>query len=126
MSFEYGLSSALNAVGFMHTLKVSLSEVGIDIPQVWISTDIYNNLLTVNPLATVMILVLMFLMLKGIKESIIVNNVLTMGIMIFYQYINLMSISIFDPLKAQPFFRNSYFGVMRGAAIAFFGYTSFE
>ena len=24
MSFEYGLSSALNAVGFMHTMKVAL------------------------------------------------------------------------------------------------------
>lgn len=41
MSFEYGLSSALNAVGFMHTMKVALKEVGINIPEEYFSTNIY-------------------------------------------------------------------------------------
>jgi APA family basic amino acid/polyamine antiporter len=33
---------------------------------------------------------------------------------------------IFDGERAQPFFRHGLHGVMRGAAVAFFGYTSFE
>lgn len=84
MSFEYGLSSALNAVGFMHTLRVSLKELGVYIPDYLISTEIYKDFLSINPLATVMILVLMFLLLRGIKESIIINNILTMSILVFF------------------------------------------
>lgn len=39
---------------------------------------------------------------------------------------NVLSVVIFDSNKAVPFFRNGEHGVMKGAAIAFFGYTSFE
>jgi APA family basic amino acid/polyamine antiporter len=126
MSFEYGLSSALNAVGFMHTLKVAFNEVGFEIPDYLISTDIWKDVISINPAATIMIVLLILLMLRGIKESITVNNIFTVGIMLFYQYANLLSIAIFDSSKAQPFFRNGEIGVMRGAAVAFFGYTSFE
>lgn len=84
MSFEYGLSSALNAVGFMHTLKVAIFEVGWQIPEYLISTDIYKDVISINPMATVMILLLVILMLRGIKESITVNNIFTVGIMLFY------------------------------------------
>lgn len=45
MSFEYGLSSALNAVGFMHTVKVSLKEIGLKIPDIIFSYEIYNNVI---------------------------------------------------------------------------------
>jgi amino acid transporter len=84
MSFEYGLSSALNAVGFMHTLRVSLKELGVYLPDYLVSTEIYKDFISINPLATVMILVLMFLLLRGIKESIIINNILTMSILVFF------------------------------------------
>lgn len=84
MSFEYGLSSALNAVGFMHTLKVAINEVGFSIPDYWISTDIWKDVISINPAATIMIVLLILLMLRGIKESITVNNIFTVGIMLFY------------------------------------------
>jgi amino acid transporter len=96
MSFEYGLSSALNAVGFMHTLKVILYEMGIMIPAYLISTNIYDNILSINPLATILILLLTLLMLRGIKESITVNNIFTVSILIFYMYANVLSVVIFD------------------------------
>ena len=126
MSFEYGLSSALNAVGFMHTLKVSLHEIGLMVPDYLISIDIYHNVISINPLATVLVLLLTLLMLRGIKESIMVNNIFTVSILLFYQYANILSISIFDIERTKPFFKNGFIGVMRGAAVAFFGYTSFE
>ncbi len=84
MSFKYGLSLALNVMGFMHTLRVSLEELGYSIPDYLVSTEIYKNFISINPLATFIILVLMFLLLRGIKESIIVNNVLTMSILVFF------------------------------------------
>jgi APA family basic amino acid/polyamine antiporter len=126
MSFEYGLSSALNAVGFVNTLRVALEEIGIEIPMEYISIDIYQKVISINPAATILILALTLLMLKGIKESIIVNNFFTVGIMCFYQYANILSISIFDSGKTRPFFRNGEIGVMKGTALAFYGYTSFE
>lgn len=126
MSFEYGLSSALNAVGFLSTAKVALQEIGLNLPDFLYSTNIYHNVISINPLATVLILLLVILMLRGIKESIIVNNIFTVLIMIFYQYTNILSVVIFDTDRAKPFFRNGGIGVMKGAAVAFFGYTSFE
>jgi APA family basic amino acid/polyamine antiporter len=68
----------------------------------------------------------MLLMLKGIKESITVNNVFTVAVLSFYQYTNIVSIFIFDSKLTTPFFRNGFQGVMRGAAVCFFGFTSFE
>lgn len=84
MSFEYGLSAALNAVGFMHTLKITLYEMGIMIPDYYISTNIYKGVIAINPMATVLIIMLTILMLRGIKESIAVNNIFTVAIMIFF------------------------------------------
>jgi amino acid transporter len=97
MSFEYGLSSALSAVGFMHTVRVALIEIGITVPIEYISIDIYKNVISINPAATLLILALTLLMLRGIRESIIVNNILTVGILFFYQYSNVLSLAIFDP-----------------------------
>jgi APA family basic amino acid/polyamine antiporter len=126
MSFEYGLSSALNAVGFMHTVKIVLWEVGVKVPEYIFSNDIYEDVISINPMATVLIFALMLLMLRGIKESITVNNIFTIAILCFYQYTNILSLFIFDIKMATPFFRNGIHGVMRGSAICFFGYTSFE
>jgi hypothetical protein len=40
MSFEYGLSSALNAVGFMHTLKEAFNQMGVQVPSFIFSYEI--------------------------------------------------------------------------------------
>lgn len=77
-------------------------------------------------MATILVFILVLIMLRGIKESITVNNIFTLGIMGFYQYANVLTIAIFNKERAQPFFRNGLHGVMKGAAVAYFGYTSFE
>jgi|LauGreDrversion4_2_1035121.scaffolds.fasta_scaffold375482_1 hypothetical protein len=41
MSFEYGLNAALNAVGFIRTLRVSLKELGLQLPDYLVSIEIY-------------------------------------------------------------------------------------
>jgi hypothetical protein len=51
-------------------------------------------------MATVLIGILVLIMLKGIKESITVNNIFTVGVIAFYQYANVLSICIFDVKKA--------------------------
>lgn len=83
MSFEYGLSSALNAVGFMHTLKVTLLEIGFNVPEKIFTIEI-TDIISINPMATLLIFALVLLMLRGIKESITVNNIFTLGILGFY------------------------------------------
>ena len=127
MSFEYGLSSALNAVGFIMTIKIVFRDIGWDSIPDWVfNTDVYHEVISINPLATLLIFLLMLLMLKGIKESITVNNVFTVAVLAFYQYTNILSIFIFNSDMVAPFFRNGVHGVMKGAAVCFFGYTSFE
>ena len=84
MSFEYGLSSALNAVGFMQTVRVSCDKIGLNIPGWIFSFEIYNNVISVNPMSTLLVVGLVWVMLRGIKESIMVNNIFTIGVLCFY------------------------------------------
>lgn len=95
MSFEYGLSSALNAVGFIQTLKFALKEIGFNFPD-WIFVYEVNSIVQINPLACLLVLALTLVMLKGIKESIMLNNVFTVTILGFYMYCNILSYSIFN------------------------------
>lgn len=125
MSFEYGLSSALNAVGFIHTLKEVLYQIGLNIPASIFSYDI-AGFVRINPLACLLVFALTLIMLKGIKESIFVNNILTVSILGFFAYCNVLGLVIFDGSVATPFFKGGAQGVMRGAALCFYGYTSFE
>lgn len=83
MSFEYGLSSALNAVGFMEILNVALKTTGYDLPNYIFRCEVFG-LFFINPMACVLILALTLLMLKGIEESIMVNNIFTISILIFF------------------------------------------
>ena len=55
-----------------------------------------------------------------------VNNIFTVSILIFYMYCNYISVGLFKPELATPFFSGGISGVMRGTALCFFGYTSFE
>ena len=96
MSFEYGLSGALNAVGFMRTMKFAVNEMGLHIPD-WIFYYEFSSLVQLNPLACLMIVGFTLLMLKGIKESILVNNILTVGILAFYGYCNILSANVYNP-----------------------------
>jgi basic amino acid/polyamine antiporter, APA family len=126
MSFEYGLSSALNAVGFMETLCYALKLMGFNsIPDFIFQVKLYD-VISINPMACLLIFLLTLLLLKGIKDSIMVNNIFTMCILAFFMYCNTISVSIFKPELMSPFFAGGVSGVMRGAALCFFGYTSFE
>ena len=100
MSFEYGLSSALNAVGFIQTLKFAVHEVGITKIPDWIFMYEVNEIIQINPLACLLVAALTWVMLKGIKESITLNNIFTVSILAFYMYCNVLSISIFDKTVA--------------------------
>lgn len=125
MSFEYGLASALNAVGFMHTVSFAIRELDIGIPE-WIFSWEINDILQINPMACLLILGLTFVMLKGIKESILLNNIFTVSILVFYMYCNVLSLAIHNVDYTKPFNVGGISGIMKGAALCFFGYTSFE
>ena len=77
-------------------------------------------------MACLLVLLLTLLMLKGIKDSIFVNNIFTMSIMAFFMYCNYLSVGLFNSSYLTPFFPRGISGVMRASAISFFGYTSFE
>lgn len=124
-SVEYGLSSALNAVGFIETLNFALQTIGYSLPNYLVKFEVMDYF-SINPMACLLILVLTILMLKGIEESIMVNNIFTICIMLFYLYCNFLSYNVYDIANIHPFFLGGVSGVMRGTALCFFGYTSFE
>jgi len=66
------------------------------------------------------------LILQGIKESILLNNIVTVSVLIFFLYCDVLGSIIFDENKSPDFFPNGFAGTMRATAIVFFGYTSFE
>ena len=104
MSFEFGLSSALNAVGFIQTLKFAFKEADFNHLPDWIFTYEINSIIQINPLACVLVACLTLIMLRGIKESIMLNNIFTVCILVFFGYCNVLSYAIFDKKVAQPFF----------------------
>ena len=128
ISFEYGLSSALNAVCFVRILRQFLSPFIQSLPDSLFSVDLLHHFFSINPLAALLVFTLMLIHLLGIRTSLRVNNFLTLLILGFYQYANVLFLIVFDSDKMtnQPFFLNGHFGVMKGAAIAFLSYTSFE
>ncbi len=69
---------------------------------------------------------LTLLILRGIKESIFVNNVFTVTILFFFLYCDGLGIAAYDSKNKSSFFIHGVHGTMRAAAIVFFGYTSFE
>jgi APA family basic amino acid/polyamine antiporter len=119
MSFEYGLSSALNAIGIIQTLNFALKLSGITSSSSFFS-------LQFNYMACFLILILTLLLLKGIKDSILVNNIFTVCILLFFMYCNTLAITLTSATLMTPFFAGGIHGVMKGSAICFFGYTSFE
>ena len=112
----------------MRILRQFLSPFILNLPESLFSVDLLHSFFSINPLAALLVFLLMLIHLLGIRSSIRVNNFLTILILGFYQYANVLFLVLFDEQKVNsvPFYLNGHFGVLKGAAIAFLSYTSFE
>jgi APA family basic amino acid/polyamine antiporter len=127
---EYAVSNMAVAVGFSAYLNDILDSVfGVHLPQKLSEPMIAGGQLTgswFNLPALLILLLLTYILVRGVKESAEINNVMVLvkilAILIF----------VFGAARAvhtqnwHPFMPNGFGGVLTGAAIVFFTYIGFD
>ncbi|MBI4877655.1 MAG: amino acid permease [Acidobacteria bacterium] len=127
---EYAVSNMAVAVGFSAYLKDLVhSMLGIDLPRAWTEPAIQGGAFTgaiFNLPALIVLLILTWLLSRGVKESAGANNLMVA--------IKVVAILIFvfgaaravEPSHWRPFLPNGFPGALTGAAIVFFTYIGFD
>jgi APA family basic amino acid/polyamine antiporter len=125
---EYAVSNMAVAVGFAAHVNAVLERFGLAFPQ-WLSEPTFlNGTFTghVNIGSLAILLVLTWLLSRGVRESASANNVMVViKIAVIVVFIAVGARHI-DPANWNPFFPNGMPGVMTGAAIVFFTYIGFD
>ncbi len=137
---EYGVASSTVAVGWSGYVVSFLGNFGITLPEAltqatFVANDAHELQYTgsFNLPAFLGILAVTALLVKGVKESATVNNVIVIikvaVILLFIVcgmfYINPENWSPFIP-EATPDGRYGWDGILRGAGVVFFAYVGFE
>lgn len=127
---EYAVSNMAVAVGFSAYLNDLVENIfGFRIPDKLSQPIIFEGRVTgawFNLPAVLVLFVLTWLLVRGIKESVEANNTMVI--------IKLVAILLFifgaaravKPQNWHPFMPNGYTGVLAGAAIVFFTYIGFD
>ena len=126
---EYAVSNMAVAVGFSAYLNSVLEGFGIHLPAVIANPMIAEGRMTgswFNVPALVVLLVLTYILVRGVRESSGTNNVMVM--------IKVAAILVFvigasravNTANWHPFLPNGFSGVLTGAAIVFFTYIGFD
>ncbi len=127
---EYAVSNMAVAVGFSAYLKdLVQSLTGFELPRALTEPIFQGGRVTgawFNVPALVVLLVLTWVLVRGVKESAETNNVMVgiklLAILIFV----FGASSAVQPSNWQPFMPNGFPGVLTGAALVFFTYIGFD
>ena len=100
-----------------------LDLIGLRLPKILYAMDCH--ILVLNPLGSIIVILITLVLLRGIKDSIQINNILTISIITF---IVLLSLAIYilipeDPHNDPP---TEVVGIMKAVSLCYFGFTSFE
>lgn len=132
---EYGVAVAAVANGWSGYFNNALTAIGLGLPPVLTSGPFAAEPGLVNLPAMMIILILMFMLIIGIKESVRLNAAMV--------FIKLLTISVFiavavfhvNPENWSPFIPFGWFshsetgspiGVLAGASVVFFAYVGFD
>jgi APA family basic amino acid/polyamine antiporter len=123
---EYGVSVAAVAVGWGANLNVFLENAfGFELPAS-IAAARGEPGAVVNLPAVFIVLAIMFLLLRGAKESARVNTIMVfvkIAVLIFFI---VTAATIFDSGNLKPFAPEGTGGIVTGASIIFFAYIGFD
>jgi APA family basic amino acid/polyamine antiporter len=127
---EYAVSNMAVAVGFSAYLKdLVLSLTGFELPRVLTEPIFQEGRVTgawFNLPALVVLVVLTWVLVRGVKESAETNNVMV-GVKIVAILIFVFGASrAVEPSNWRPFMPNGFPGVLTGAALVFFTYIGFD
>ena len=126
---EYAVSNVAVCVGFSGYLKSQLAQFGVILPEKWSSpvwagghwTGAYFNL----P-AFLVVMILTWLLVKGVRESARTNNVMVAikiaAILLFL----VLGGTLVRTAHWHPFLPSGFSGVITGGAIIFFTYIGFD
>lgn len=125
---EYAVSNMAVAVGFSAHVNDVLERFGYALPK-WLSEPTFQSGAYtghVNVASFVILILLTWILARGVKESTTANNVMVaikVAVILLFIVVGAKHI---DPTNWNPFFPNGMPGVMTGAAIVFFTYIGFD
>lgn len=125
---EYAVSNMAVAVGFAAHVNDVLERFGLSLP-VWLAEPTFlSGSYTghVNIAALLILLVLSWVLSRGVRESTAANNVMVVIKVSVILLFLIVAAPHIDAEKWNPFFPNGMPGVMTGAAIVFFTYIGFD
>jgi APA family basic amino acid/polyamine antiporter len=126
---EYAVSNVAVAVGFAGYLKAQLAAFGVPIPEKWSSSVWTQGHWTgayFNVPAFLVVMILTWLLVRGVRESAETNNVMVaikIGAILVFLVVGGMLIR---PANWHPFAPSGFAGVVTGGAIIFFTYIGFD
>jgi len=142
LMLEYLFGAATVAVGWSGNFVKFLAEFGLEIPKQWtdapIAVDAANNFSStgavVNIPAIVLVLLMTWILVIGIKESARFNNAIVfvkvaivfLVIGFGFMYVDTANWSPFVPPNTGRFGEFGWSGVLRGAGVIFFAYIGFD
>jgi APA family basic amino acid/polyamine antiporter len=126
---EYAVSNVAVCVGFAGYLKAQLAQFGVSLPDKWSSpvwagghwTGAYFNL----P-AFIVVMILTWLLVRGVRESAEVNNVMVAIKIAAIVLFLVIGGSLVRTANWHPFLPTGFSGVITGGAIIFFTYIGFD
>ncbi len=140
---EYALASATVAVSWSSYAVKLLSQIGLNLPPEFTSSPFDPVKLAngttlsggiVNLPAIVIVVVLSLLLAKGTKESALMNNILVilkLGVILLFIFLGWSFIkgenyTPFIPENTGTYGQFGWSGIIRGAAVVFFGFIGFD
>lgn len=127
---EYAVSNMAVAVGFSAYLKDLVHSVtGFELPRAWTEPMIQGGTLSgavFNLPALIVLLLLTWILVRGVKESAGANNVMVAVKILVILIFVFGAARAVQPSNWHPFLPNGFSGALTGAAIVFFTYIGFD
>ncbi|MCX8131242.1 MAG: amino acid permease [Clostridia bacterium] len=123
---EYSVAISAIAIGWSGYMTNLLKVVGINLPTALTTSFLAKEGGFIDLPAVIVIAIISYLLIKGIKESIWVNNVIVVVKLAVIILFILLAFPSVNAANWQPFMPFGFKGVVAGAAIVFFAYIGFD
>jgi APA family basic amino acid/polyamine antiporter len=124
---EYMVAAILVSTGWSaYFVNLLRSGLGVNFPQVISASPFDKNPGVLNLPAAAIVLLITWLLVRGIKESSRVNLIIVIIKLAVVLFFIVAAVGHVDPAKWQPFLPFGFKGVMTAAAIVFLAYVGFD
>lgn len=129
---EYALAAMTVSISWSRYFSIIMSDIGYDIPLSWTACPSEGGIFNVP--ATLLVVLLSCILMRGTKGSSKFNNFLVVlkiavvfiFIIIGLKYVSVENLTPFIPENTGVFGEYGWSGILRGAAIVFFAFLGFD